>query len=56
MSVFDEVNQRTIDEFRANAGVVGGLFENKPLRHVRHAGSPKRIACLSCDVRGGYSM
>lgn len=31
MSEFDEMNRKVIDEFRANDGKVGGMFEGAPL-------------------------
>lgn len=32
-------NQRVIDEFRANGGVVGGTFEGMPLLLLHHTGA-----------------
>lgn len=32
-------NDRTIDEFRANDGVVGGAFEGKPILLLHHKGA-----------------
>ncbi|KAA0111175.1 nitroreductase family deazaflavin-dependent oxidoreductase [Mycolicibacterium sp. P1-5] len=36
---FNEMNQNVIDEFRANGGKAGGMFEGKPLVLVHHFGA-----------------
>ncbi|WP_396925019.1 nitroreductase family deazaflavin-dependent oxidoreductase [Mycolicibacterium sp.] len=36
---FNEMNQKVIDEFRANGGKAGGMFEGKPLVLVHHVGA-----------------
>ena len=36
---YDEMNQRTIKEFRANKGVVGGQFEDTSLLLLHHIGA-----------------
>lgn len=36
---FDEFNRGIIDEFRANAGVVGGPFEGAPMILITHTGA-----------------
>lgn len=36
---FNEMNRKVIDEFRANGGKVGGMFEGKPLVLVHHVGA-----------------
>ena len=36
---FNEMNQKVIDEFRANGGKAGGMFEGKPLVLVHHFGA-----------------
>jgi deazaflavin-dependent oxidoreductase (nitroreductase family) len=38
MSEVDDFNRRNIEEFRANAGVVGGFFEGTPLLLLHHTG------------------
>lgn len=46
---FDEMNRTVIDEFRANGGKAGGVFEGKPLVLVHHTGAKsgtERIAPL----------
>ncbi len=45
----NDFNQQIIDEFRANAGVVGGPFEGAPMVLVHHTGAKsgtERIAPL----------
>jgi deazaflavin-dependent oxidoreductase (nitroreductase family) len=36
---FNDMNQKVIDEFRANGGKAGGMFEGKPLVLVHHFGA-----------------
>ena len=36
---FNEMNQQTIKEFRANKGVVGGMFEDTALLLLHHVGA-----------------
>jgi len=36
---FDEMNRKVIEEFRANGGKVGGMFEGSPLVLVHHTGA-----------------
>jgi deazaflavin-dependent oxidoreductase (nitroreductase family) len=48
-AAFDEMNRTVIDEFRANGGKAGGVFEGKPLVLVHHVGAKsgtERIAPL----------
>lgn len=48
-AAFDEMNRTVIDEFRANGGKAGGIFEGKPLVLVHHTGAKsgtQRIAPL----------
>lgn len=40
-------NNRIIDEFRANDGKVGGIFEGKPLLLLHHVGARSGIARVS---------
>ena len=50
-----DMNQRIIDEFRANDGVVGGYFEGVSLVLVHHKGAKsgaERIAPLATQVVG----
>jgi deazaflavin-dependent oxidoreductase (nitroreductase family) len=35
----DDFNAKVIDEFRANGGVVGGMFEGMPIALVHHKGA-----------------
>jgi deazaflavin-dependent oxidoreductase (nitroreductase family) len=45
----DAMNRQVINEFRANGGAAGGMFEGKPLVLVHHAGAKsgtERIAPL----------
>jgi deazaflavin-dependent oxidoreductase (nitroreductase family) len=39
MSEASDFNTRIIDEFRANAGTVGGMFEGVPLLLLHHTGA-----------------
>lgn len=46
---FDDMNRKVIEEFRANGGTAGGVFEGKPLVLVHHVGAKsgtERIAPL----------
>lgn len=48
-AAFDEMNRTVIDEFRANGGKAGGIFEGKPLVLLHHIGAKsgtERIAPL----------
>lgn len=48
-AAFDEMNRTVIDEFRANGGRAGGIFEGKPLVLLHHIGAKsgtERIAPL----------
>jgi hypothetical protein len=38
MVAVSDWNQQTIDEFRANGGRVGGVFEGAPLLLLHHIG------------------
>ena len=53
---FDEMNYAVIEEFRANGGKAGGMFEGKPLVLVHHTGAKSgtvRIAPLVALVDDG---
>jgi deazaflavin-dependent oxidoreductase (nitroreductase family) len=39
MSERDEWNRKIVDEFRTNAGVVGGMFEGVPILLLHHRGA-----------------
>ncbi len=60
MSAVNDWNQTVIDEFRANDGRVGGMFEGKPLLLVHHTGARtgiKRITPLMYQqLPGGYAV
>ena len=58
MSEFDEFNRRTIDEFRANGGKVGGMFEGKTLLllHTKGAKSGQERINPVAYVRDGDSF
>jgi deazaflavin-dependent oxidoreductase (nitroreductase family) len=48
-AAFDEMNRPVIDQFRANGGTAGGIFEGKSLILVHHIGAKsgtERIAPL----------
>lgn len=48
-AAFDEMNRAVIEEFRANGGTAGGIFEGKPLVLLHHIGAKsgtERIAPL----------
>lgn len=53
-------NNKIIDEFRANGGKVGGVFEGKPLLLLYHIGartSVERISPLMYQlIDGGYAV
>jgi deazaflavin-dependent oxidoreductase (nitroreductase family) len=40
-------NKKVIDEFRANAGKVGGMFENIPLLLLHHQGAKSGVERIS---------
>jgi hypothetical protein len=44
MSEASDFNARIIDEFRANAGKVGGMFEGIPLLLLHHTGASLLVA------------
>jgi deazaflavin-dependent oxidoreductase (nitroreductase family) len=55
MSERDDFNEKVIDEFRANAGKVGGPFEGAPMILVHHKGAKtgtERIAPLVYQADG----
>ncbi|MCX6519485.1 MAG: nitroreductase family deazaflavin-dependent oxidoreductase [Actinobacteria bacterium] len=55
MSEHDDFNTQVITEFRANAGVVGGYFEGKPMVLVTHTGAKsgvERTTPLVCSTDG----
>lgn len=52
---FDDLNRQTIEEFRANQGVVGGAFAGTPLLLLHHVGAKsgtERIAPLASQATG----
>lgn len=53
-------NSQIIDEFRANEGNVGGMFEGKPLLLLHHKGArtgTERVSPLMYQaVDGGYAI
>ena len=53
-------NLKTIAEFRANEGTVGGVFEGKPLLLLHHVGArseTERISPLMYQqLEGGYAV
>ena len=53
-------NQSIIEEFRANDGKVGGMFEGAPLLLLHHTGArtgTERITPLMYqDIAGGYAV
>jgi deazaflavin-dependent oxidoreductase (nitroreductase family) len=56
MSDFDEFNRGVIDEFRTNAGKVGGAFAGMPMVLITHTGArsgAQRTTPLVCSVDGG---
>lgn len=55
MSDMDDFNAKIIDEFRANAGKVGGPFEGAPMILVHHKGAKtgtERVAPLVYQAKG----
>jgi deazaflavin-dependent oxidoreductase (nitroreductase family) len=55
MSEIDDFNAQIIQEFRDNAGVVGGYFEGKPMVLVTHTGAKsgvERTTPLVCSTDG----
>lgn len=55
MSDFDEMNAKVIDEFRANGGRVGGLFEGAPMVLLTTTGARtgnERVNPLMCLPEG----
>ena len=60
MSDWNDWNRAVIDEFRANAGRVGGMFEGRPLLLLHHVGARtgiRRVAPLMYqDVPDGYAI
>jgi deazaflavin-dependent oxidoreductase (nitroreductase family) len=53
-------NQRIIEEFRANGGVVGGTFEGRPLLLLHHIGAKSGVERVSPlmyqSLDGGYAI
>ena len=53
-------NRKTIEEFRANGGKVGGMFEGAPLLLLHHVGARTGTARVSPlmyqAVDGGYAV
>ena len=53
-------NQAIIEEFRANSGRVGGVFDGKPLLLLHHTGArtgTRRVSPLMYqDVDGGHAV
>ena len=53
-------NTKTIEEFRANGGKVGGMFAGKPLLLLHHVGArtgTERVSPLMYQtVAGGYAV
>lgn len=52
-------NQQNIEEFRANAGKVGGPFEGSPMVLLHHVGArsgTERVNPLMCRVEGDTVM
>ena len=60
MSKWNDWNQTVIEEFRANGGRVGGMFEGSPLLLLHHAGARTGIRRVSPlmyqEVQGGYAI
>ena len=56
----DDWNKGVIDEFRANGGRVGGMFEGRPLLLLHHTGARtgiRRVTPLMYqDVGRGYAV
>ena len=52
---FDAMNKQTIEEFRANKGLVGGMFEGRSLLLLHHVGAKsgtERISPLVYQIDG----
>ena len=53
-------NKAIIEEFRANDGLVGGMFEGQPLLLLHHTGArtgTRRVTPLTYqDLAGGYAV
>lgn len=53
-------NTNIIDEFRRNAGVVGGVFTGKPLLLLHHLGARSGIERINPlmyqEIEGGYAV
>ena len=60
MSNWNDWNQNVIEEFRANGGRVGGMFEGSPLLLLHHAGARtgvRRVSPLMYqEVTDGYAI
>ena len=60
MSDWNDWNRTVIEEFRANCGRVGGMFEGSPLLLLHHAGARTGIRRVSPlmyqDVPNGYAI
>ena len=60
MTEWNDWNQAVIDEFRANDGRVGGMFEGSPLLLLHHVGARtglRRVAPLMYqNVPDGYAI
>lgn len=60
MSDWNDWNQKVIEEFRANGGRVGGMFEGSPLLLLHHVGARtgvRRVSPLMYqDVPDGYAI
>ena len=55
MADTNDMNANVIKEFRANAGVVGGFFEGKPVLLLHHTGAKSgtvRVSPLMYNVDG----
>ena len=60
MSEPNDWNRAVIEEFRANGGRVGGMFEGKPLLLLHHTGARtgvRRVSPLMYqELEGGYAV
>lgn len=60
MNDVNEWNRAVIEEFRANEGRVGGMFDNKPLLLLHHTGARTGIRRVSPlmyqDAEGGFAV
>ena len=59
MSDMNDFNQKIVDEFRANGGKVGGMFEGSPIVLVHHKGAKsgtERVNPLVYQDLGGGSI